>query len=131
MLDRIFIGLVMLTPLVILRDGSLREVGRVYWLWGVVEAWCVARIIAGRWKGGKKEGLLAVAAWLGVWGLEAIFGQGNAVWGGWWRRQGWVTMAHVGMLMVLVGTTAGIKEIWQRDVLRWVKATAVLVVAVG
>lgn len=132
MLDKIFIGLILLTPLIILRDGGLREAGRVYWVWGVVEAWGLARIIAGRWRIGKAGGgLIALAVVFGVWGAEAMLAGGNAIWGGWWRRQGWVTLAHIGVLMALVGTAAGPGDGWQKDLVKWVKATAILAVATG
>jgi hypothetical protein len=42
-----------------------------------------------------------------VWGFESTSGGGNAVWGGWWRRQGWMTFLHLGVLAYLMG---GINE---------------------
>lgn len=105
-LERIFIILILLTPLVIVPKMELGwEVGKIYWFWTIVEAWLWWRVITNRTKFVWNWPLVTMLIWLGAVLVSSVFAGGDAFWGGWWRRQGFWFMAHLGILFWLTTTT--------------------------
>lgn len=114
-IDAIFLGLVLATPLIVIPWMEAGwEVGKVFWFWTAVELWFWLRLLAaqGFLRPASPTGRLRLRLfplsslwlWLLFLGLESLFLGGNSFWGGWWRRQGWWFLLHLGVLASLVST---------------------------
>ncbi len=106
-LERIFVILILLTPLVIVPKMELGwEIGKIYWFWTIVEAWLWWRIVSRKIRFVWDWPTTTLLVWLGLALLSSVFAGGNAFWGGWWRRQGFWFMGHLGLAFWLFASTS-------------------------
>lgn len=126
--DMVCMAALLVTPVVIIPQvQSGIEVGRMWWVWVVVEVWWGVRMARGRWPRLGVRGLGPIAGWLVVTGLTSWTLGGWAVWGGYWRQQGWWSWVHFGLAWYLVATA----QIRWREVEKIMAGVAAVAVAIG
>jgi O-antigen ligase len=91
------------------------EVGKVFWIFSVVEFWLWCRLVMVGWMSlGKSEARWWFYLWLLFSALSGVISGGDWFWGGFWRRQGWWFMAHMGVLYYLVATSGLAEKVIER-----------------
>lgn len=127
-IERIFFILVLLTPLVIIPKMEVGwEIGKVYWVWTVVEAWLGYRVLKSQLPKKQPWQLVTLVIWLLVVLASSVVSGGEAYWGGWWRRQGFWFIAHLALLYYLVSSA----EISHQFVQKLIIVIGILSLVVG
>lgn len=122
-----FLG-ILLTALIVIPNMQLGfEVGKVYWIWTLVEIGLVHRVFFQKLSSLPSLLIVSTLLWVGVFLLSSQLNLGNAFWGGWWRRQGFWTMLHLVGLWYLVGTSGLSKKF----ILHSMQVVILVVAAVG
>lgn len=128
--DKLFFILVLTTPLIIIpRIFPSWEIGKIFWFWTVVEIWFWFRLATKGLHLSKnlRSVFISLLLYLLFLLLESYLSGGNAFWGGWWRRQGWWFMVHLGILFYLVFSA----DLDQKFIFRALKTFLLLTVVSG